>query len=166
MSKNIKIGLVILLGVVGIGILGDLQVNTEPKEAPVIETIDGEEFDIEGYDGKNLMLFFYETGCSYCIQAIPEVEALDKEALDIEVVMVNMTHVENSVDDVEKVREELNMKNTIVLDKTGYLTTAFKITATPTQVFLSKDGLGLGQLPGLLKKDELLDLINDVFKED
>lgn len=141
------------------------------KEAPIeedktqyienydLETLDGEEVQMKDYKGKKLMLFFYETGCPYCIEGIPEVEALDLEELDMNVLMINMTEMEESIDKVKEVKEDLNMKNTIILDKGNKLTQDFNITGTPTHIFIDEEGLILGGVPGLMDTQGIIDIV-------
>ena len=174
-KQNKKTILLVIAGLVfmaGLGVVFDKYVtNSEsnPKEEVKVkdyemETIDGEKVKMSDYEGKKLMLFFYETNCPYCIQGIPEVEALDLEALDMNVLMINMTFIEKSLDDVKEKQETLNMKQTIILDREGELSGDFRISGTPTHMFIDEDGTVLGGVPGLLSTEAIVEIVNN-FEE-
>lgn len=83
----------------------EARIESVMKKA-VFEDIDGNEVTIQDYAGKVVLVDFWETWCSPCLQVFPAMDSLRKEyGNEFEVLTVNLQQADNENDVVDFMEE-------------------------------------------------------------
>ncbi|WP_068672647.1 redoxin domain-containing protein [Oceanobacillus sp. Castelsardo] len=145
----------IIIAVIIVGMLGwaiyDFVINNEVSKevgtaagdiAPDFEliTLDGETVKLSDYRGSKVFVNFWATWCPPCRAEMPDMqEFYDTE--DIQVLAVNLTSTEKSVDDVQKFVDEFGLTFPILKDDKGEIEQMYKINAYPTSYLIDSNGV-------------------------
>ncbi|MBI5573988.1 MAG: TlpA family protein disulfide reductase [Elusimicrobia bacterium] len=100
-----------------------------------------ETFKLSNYDGKNPVLVnFFATWCSYCIEEIPELNKIHNEysRKGLIVVSINVQERESKVVDFVK-RKKILYK--ILLDANSEVSKKFKVYGIPTNILINSKGV-------------------------
>lgn len=123
--------------------------------------IDGRERSLSDFRGKLVFLNFWATWCPPCKAEIPEmVRFYDKNGgRHFEIVAVNLTATESSVENVRTFVKERGMTFPVLLDADDLAEALFGIQAVPTTLVISPEGVILvrktGSINGLWMKRQL-----------
>lgn len=111
-----------------------------PAPHLVLKTIDGQTIDLASLYGKKAVyLEFWATWCVPCRQQMPHLKQVYEQAgPDLAVIAVNIGF-DDSLQDVQKYRQELGLKMPIVFDD-GSVGEAFHLRVTPQHVVIGRDG--------------------------
>ena len=90
--------------------------------------------------GRPVVLYFWATWCHYCLEAMPELEAVRAEYKEagLEVLAVNI------LENPEKVRAHVrrhNLSLPILLDLEALVTQSYVVRATPTYFLIDHEGI-------------------------
>jgi peroxiredoxin len=111
------------------------------KAAPEfeLEMMGGERFRLSEHKGKIVVLDFWATWCSHCLQSMPELVRLHSEAAgrDVEVIAVNL---EESRDAIAAMLDRHKWKIPVALDRDGVVAARYGVTAIPQTVVIGRDG--------------------------
>ncbi len=111
------------------------------KAAPdfELEMMGGERFRLSEHKGKIVVLDFWATWCSHCLQSMPELVRLHAESAgrDVEVIAVNL---EESRDAISAMLERQKWKIPVALDRDGVVAARYGVTAIPQTVVIGRDG--------------------------
>jgi len=111
------------------------------KPAPEfdLELLDGEKFRLSDHKGKIVVLDFWATWCSHCLQSMPELVRLyaDSAGRDVEVIAVNL---EETPEQISAVLDRHKWKIPVVLDRDGAVAARYGVTAIPQTVVISREG--------------------------
>jgi thiol-disulfide isomerase/thioredoxin len=119
------------------------------------ELLPGDQFNVEDYKGKVLVLDFWATWCPPCMMEIPELIEINDEYGDKGVVMVGITGDEDAEKSVPKFAKEsgLNYRNYIMSDA---IDKQYNITGWPTKVIYDADGNEVFRQTGYMTKEQLV----------
>jgi thiol-disulfide isomerase/thioredoxin len=111
-----------------------------PAPHLVLKTIDGQTIDLASLYGKKAVyLEFWATWCVPCRQQMPHLKQVYEQAgPDLAVIAVNIGF-DDTLQDVQKYRQELGLKMPIVFDD-GSVGEAFHLRVTPQHVVIGRDG--------------------------
>ncbi|WP_085508504.1 redoxin domain-containing protein [Thalassobacillus devorans] len=115
----------------------------EGEQAPdfELETVDGETIRLSDLKGKKVFLNFWATWCPPCKEEMPEMQKFHEEFGDeVEIVAVNVTTTETSVDDVQKYLEQEGYTFQVPLDKRNQVSSEYQAITIPTTYFIGTDG--------------------------
>jgi peroxiredoxin len=111
------------------------------KAAPdfELEMMGGERFRLSEHKGKIVVLDFWATWCSHCLQSMPELVRLHAESAgrDVEVIAVNL---EESRDAISAMLDRQKWKIPVALDRDGVVAARYGVTAIPQTVVIGRDG--------------------------
>lgn len=114
------------------------------ETAPVFsqQQIDGETFDLSQYRGNSpVLLKFWATWCSYCLEEMPHLQAMQDSYGDkLKVLTINVG-INDSVSNVQQLFKKNRYSLPVVFDQSGELTARYGVIGTPSQVLIDKDGL-------------------------
>jgi len=98
---------------------------------------------LTGKPGKVIVLNFWATWCPPCRAELPDLVRFSEtqQTSRIEVWAVDMTSSESSVGAVEKFARANHLRFPVLLDRTGTVAAAYKVTAVPTTYVISSDGM-------------------------
>lgn len=130
------------------------------KRIPNFEftTLSGETVRMHDYDGKIIMLNFWATWCPYCIEEMPDLEEMNAEE-DVVVLALNAREPKDVVADYI---EEHPYDFEILLDEDGTYSNMFYVSSLPTTFFINEEGILLGSMPGMLTKEQMEMIIQDI----
>ncbi|MTI69362.1 MAG: redoxin domain-containing protein [Firmicutes bacterium] len=136
------------------------------KKAPdfTLENLQGEKVSLSDYEGKIVMLNFWATWCGYCDKEMPDFEKLYNENKDKDFVILAV----NARESKETVKEYINKGGytfPVLLDKSGKINRKYLIGGLPTTYFISKDGILLGGVPGMMSYPQMKDILNQIKDE-
>ncbi|UCE27006.1 MAG: TlpA family protein disulfide reductase, partial [Candidatus Coatesbacteria bacterium] len=103
------------------------------------ELLSGDEFSVDDYKGKVLVLDFWATWCPPCKMEIPDLIEINDEYRDKGVVLIGITGDEDAEKSVPKFAREsgLNYRNHTMTDA---IDKEYNITGWPTKVIYDADG--------------------------
>lgn len=166
-----KMGKLILIFIV-IGLVSwsiyDHVLQTQPeetkveKDAPVgikvgeqapkfaLDTLTGEEIELTDLRGKTVVLNIWATWCPPCQAEMPEMVKFYDDHSDqgIEILAINMTNSEKSIENVETFNKEYGLNFPVLLDQKGEIASAYQAFTIPTTYILDENGIIVGKIAG------------------
>ncbi|MFA9376180.1 MAG: cytochrome c biogenesis protein CcdA [Lachnotalea sp.] len=135
----------------------------------------GNEHNLSEYKGKVVFLNFWATWCPPCKQEIPDIEALYQEynLNQDDVVFLGIANPKSDAypnnqdsvkDDIISFLEINEYTFPVVFDETGEVLQAYNISAFPTTFMIDKEGNIAGYVPGMMTKEIMQNVINEVLQ--
>ncbi|MFD3257032.1 peroxiredoxin family protein [Paenibacillus lentus] len=174
MKKN-WIAIIVLLGLIGWGTYDYVdkanaqkekseQAAEEDESIPVglkignrapnftLQNLDGEEVQLSDYRGKTVLLNFWASWCPPCRIEMPHMEKFYTKyaSKDAVVLAVNMTHLEESQENVKAFIEDFGLTFPHALDLTGRITDQYQVIAYPTTYVLDSKGVISQRIQGAI----------------
>lgn len=107
-----------------------------------LETLDGDHVQLSDYRGKKVLLNFWATWCGPCRQEMPAMQDFYEEfGDDIEILAVNVTSSEKSIDDVQDFIDEFEFTYQTLLDTDMDVSNIYMAVGLPTTYFIGTDGI-------------------------
>ncbi|WP_156292059.1 peroxiredoxin family protein [Oceanobacillus salinisoli] len=150
----------LILGVIIVGMLGwavyDFVISTDANEsgasledvgtskgqmAPDFEltTLNGETVKLSDYRGKKVFVNFWATWCPPCRAEMPDMQELYDDT-DVEILAVNLTATEKSVEGVAEFVDEYALTFPILMDEEGEVESMYQVNAYPTSYLIDSEG--------------------------
>ncbi|EDW23298.1 TlpA family protein disulfide reductase [Bacillus pumilus] len=138
----------------------------EPKEPAIglekgdqapdfeLKTLDGQTASLSDYKGKKVLVNFWATWCKPCRTEMPDLDAVRSEYDQVEVLAVNLTTTEKSVDHVAAFADELKLSFPILLDQKG-IQARYQVLSYPTTYILDEKGRIMSVKHQMLTKKEI-----------
>ncbi|WP_368775066.1 TlpA disulfide reductase family protein [Bacillus aerius] len=151
--------LLVLIGLLAWNVFGpkepSIGLETGDK-APDFElkTLDGKTASLSDYRGKKVLLNFWATWCKPCRTEMPDLNAIRSENDQVEVLAVNLTNTEKSVDHVASFIDELKVSFPVLLDQKG-IQARYQVLSYPTTYILDEKGRILTVKHQMLTKKEI-----------
>lgn len=120
---------------------------------------------LSDYKGKKVLVHFFVSWCQFCREQADDNEKFFQEIKDnedVELILVNLTAGEESLEDVNKHLAEFGISSQVLLDYDGYAAFEYNIQRTPTNVFVNEDGSIFNISEGALTFEEIQALISDM----
>ena len=148
-----------LLAIALLGTFGYLLLTPHsPKTRPDISlvTIDGEELQLAGLQGKPLVGTFWATSCSSCIKEVPHLIGLYEELAPrgLEIIAIAMDY--DPPNRVLAMRKARSIPYPIALDIHAEAAHAFgNVRVTPTSFLIAPDGRIVYRMTGVMDMEKL-----------
>ena len=107
-------------------------------EAELTELKTGKTVNLKDFKGKVVVVDFWATWCSPCIDTMPNIQKLYNEFVDQGVVFLGVSNEEKSV--VKKFEANSEFSYPVYLDEMGQAWERFGISEIPRVVVIGKDG--------------------------
>ncbi len=132
-----------------------------------LKDLDGKEVKLSDYKGKIVILNFWATWCGYCIQEMPELNALHKQLeKDGDAVILAIDSKED-VKTVSNYISSANIELKVLTDVDGEVTnlyTPYGIQGYPTTFIVNPDGSFYTYIPGATDEKTLSAIIEKIRK--
>ena len=116
---------------------------------------------LENFKDNVLVLNFWTSWCTYCINEVPELNSFyKKQPKNVEFLTINMTADEKNAKSAEKFKKQYDIKFPIFLDETGFLQESFEIIAFPTTLIIDSSGVVRHRIQGEVTQDQLNEMIS------
>ena len=144
---------------------GETQRAIEQYDFTLAEA-DGTEHSLTDYEGKVIVLNFFETWCQYCNQELPHLEKIANEMDNVEILLINAPHVrgEGDVEYVEKYLRDKGYTHTVLYDVNQDLIRRFGITGWPYSFIMRPDGEWYGYIPGYVDEATMRSILEEAAK--
>jgi peroxiredoxin len=112
--------------------------------------------------GKAVIINYWSIYCDYCREEMPELVKTyqsNRDKLNIIGIDINDEPAE-----VRSFVKELNITYPIVIDNTGDLVYKYRVLGRPTSIFINKDGIITGVVPGIATPKILEEQLSRVLK--
>lgn len=134
----------------------------------------GNKIALEDFRGKTILLNFFATWCGPCVQEMPDLQSLYEEYGENQEDLV-VLGVANPSDDTPRAADEtseviadfLKQKNVtypVLMDTQGLLFGAYNISAFPTTIMITDDGLVFGQVVGGLTSEAMHTIVEQTME--
>lgn len=128
-----------------------------------LQTLSGEEVKLSDYRGKPVFLNFWATWCPPCKAEMPHMqEFYEENQSQAEVLAVNLTSNESSINTVEKFAEQYNITFPILLDINGEQAEKFATITIPTTYIIDKNGIIKQRKVGPMSKEGMKELVSSL----
>jgi peroxiredoxin len=127
-----------------------------------VTDITGLPLKLSDHRGKAVIINYWSIYCDYCRQEMPELVKTyqaNRDKLDIIGIDINDEPAE-----VQDFVHQLNITYPIVIDNTGDLVYKYRITGRPTSIFINKEGLITGVVPGMTTPQVLEEQLSRVLQ--
>lgn len=175
-KRSIIILLVLIITLIGIVVKNEfakderfnvLFKKEDGTEQLVYETkligLDKSETSLENHKNKVIILNFWTSWCSYCINEVPELNNFyKKQPENVAFLAINMTDDEKNAKSAEKFKKQYDIKFPIFLDETGFLQESFKITSFPTTLIIDSSGVVRHRIQGEVTQVQLNEMISNL----
>lgn len=121
-----------------------------------LQTLNGENVKLSDFRGKRVMLNFWASWCGPCRDEMPDLEKFYQDK-DIEILAVNLTDSEVSLDNVKNFRDEFGLTFPILLDTDLIVATMYQIQPIPTTYMIDSNGIITNMAFGALTYDLMVE---------
>ena len=130
-------GIEVRLGTEPVVEAGTFEVGEPVPE--LVFMLDGTQRRLSDYQGKHVIVNFWETTCLPCRTEMPDFQTLVRERADVVVLAVNRRENPSLV---EQFGQQYGLTFPLLLDRTGDVSQAFGVTtAIPTSFFINPEGM-------------------------
>lgn len=127
-----------------------------------LPNISGEQTTLYNYLGKPVVLVFWATWCGPCNEEMPHLQNYYETKKDVQIVTVNATDTEASIDTVTKYATKKGWDLPILMDETGDIRKRFGGFTIPTTIFLSANGEIVHEVYGPIDEQYIDNIINEL----
>jgi thiol-disulfide isomerase/thioredoxin len=127
------------------------------------KNVDGKDVFLEQFDGNVLILNFWASWCSICINELPQLDALQKKFKKKPLRVINISQDFKGIEAVKAFYNQYNIKHLgMYIDDKNKLFNALGISVIPTSIIVNKDGLEVARIsgPAMWEDVEIQDIIS------
>jgi len=145
--------------VLGDGTLPPDADSTDVSTPPDVEFLyfDDTPGTLDDWKGSPVVLNFFASWCSPCIEEMPDLEEVSQEYTDT-VTFVGM-NTSDTLEDGQRIADQTGVTYTLTRDPDGSVLRAFDGLAMPTTIFLDAEGQVVRRHSGRITADELRQII-------
>ncbi|MDQ0154539.1 redoxin domain-containing protein [Robertmurraya andreesenii] len=127
-------------------------------------TLAGGSVKLSDYKGKKVILNFWATWCPPCKAEMPHMQNFyeNRQDEEVEILAVNLTHMDNGYDEIERFVEEYGLSFPVLLDKNGKLSAKYKAFTIPTTYFIDSNGIISKKIVGPIDKRMIENILNEL----
>ncbi len=117
-------------------------------DIPVFD-IDGKKHYLEEYEGKTILLVFWATWCSPCVNEMVDLDLLQKDFRKLPFIILPISEDYAGIEVVKKFYDGYNLRHLAMLhDYKNMLFKELRIAGMPTSILVNPDGKAVGMFTG------------------
>lgn len=140
----------------------DIQLSDRAVRNFELPNLTGEQKTLYNYLGKPVVLVFWATWCGPCNEEMPRLQNYYETKKDVQIVTVNATDTEASIETVTKYATKKGWDLPILLDETGDIRKRFGGFTIPTTIFLSANGEIVHEVYGPIDEAYIDNIISEL----
>lgn len=147
MSKTLKVILVIILASLTLGLVitgcsggSSTGVIGEPAPDFTLPNLDGESVSLTDFEGRPVLINFWNTGCPPCREEMPYLQEVYDERQGSELVMLTINIGQNAAT-VKSFLHDNNLSLPVLLDADAAVARRYGMPGIPTTFFIDRDGI-------------------------
>lgn len=148
--------------------------NSTPPSGPVkivpgatapdfaVTDITGQPIKLSDHRGKAVIINYWSIYCDYCRQEMPElVKAYQANRDKLNIIGID---INDEPAEVKDFINQLNITYPIVIDNTGDMVYKYRVLGRPTSIFINKEGVITGVVPGMATPQVMEEQLSRVLK--
>ena len=124
-------------------------------------TIDNNNFNIENYSGKNILINFWFPSCPPCIYELDILDDINKKYDSVGVIGVQVLGLDNK-EDGKNMLEKKNISYKSVADESDAIIDLLQINVFPTTILFDKNGDEINRLIGIIDEQIVSNKISEI----
>lgn len=126
----------------------------------LMTTLDQEQVKISDYKGKIVLVNFWATSCTGCMQEMPELKKLQLKYGEEKFQTIAVAMDYDNIEYIKNYQKKENMPFKIIHDKNGEIAKSYGgVTLTPTNFLIGKDGKLIKKYIGIPNHAEIISKI-------
>lgn len=105
-----------------------------------ITDLGGKELKLSSFRGEQVLLTFWTSWCSFCIEEMPDLQSLHEDGR-IKIVTVNLTYGERSVEKMREFIEVGKYSFPVGMDLSGKVGQLYGVRSIPVSFLLDREGI-------------------------
>lgn len=127
-----------------------------------VTDLTGQPIKLSAHRGKAVILNYWSVYCEYCKEEMPAlVKAYQENKDKLAIIGIDINDEPGEVRDFIS---QLNINYPIAIDNTGDMVYKYRVTGRPTSIFINKDGMITGVVPGMATPEVMQAQLAKVFK--
>lgn len=128
-----------------------------------LENMQGEEVSLSDFRGeKKVMLNFWATWCPPCRAEMPDMQDVYEGREDVEILAVNLTETETSVDTVASFVDDFGLTFPILMDTDVSVAEDYEVQPVPTSYMINENGQIEHVAYGPMNEDMMLQIFDSM----
>ena len=124
-------------------------------------TIDNNNFNIENYSGKNILINFWFPSCPPCIYELDILDDINKKYDSVGVIGVQVLGLDNK-EDGKNMLEKKNISYKSVADESDVIIDLLQINVFPTTILFDKNGDEINRWIGIIDEQIVSNKISEI----
>jgi peroxiredoxin len=156
----------------GMGLVIDCDQNTgeEPEAGDAsidfrFEDAAGDAFALSDFRGRVVVLNFWATQCSYCLEELPLIQQLYDDWPETEVALLTIAKGQEPSTVADFVQAE-GITFPVIVDRLKLVSSQYQVTAIPRTFFIDSEGYIMGIKRGYFQSyEEIEDIMDQIFSD-
>ena len=138
----------------------------EPATEVHLTDFEGQEFSLQDYEGRPVVVNFWASWCPFCAAEMPDFEKVHRSVAD-DVAFLGIDQCEScqggSADAARELARETGVTYRLAEDPDGSVFVAFGGSSMPTTVFIDAEGRVVEHIGGMLSESQLRGYVGRLF---
>ena len=130
-----------------------------------LTTLDGQKLTLSDLKGKKVVLNFWATWCPPCKAEMPHMQDFYEskaEEENVEMVAVNLTYTEKSIENVQSFINSYHITFPILLDKDDKIGKKYEVLTIPSTYFIDSEGRVQHRVVGPVDETQLVQFVGNM----
>ena len=162
--NHFKKNIFLLLSIVFVIVIGCDNQSEKANIGQIVfpkTTIDNNNFNIENYSGKNILINFWFPSCPPCIYELDILDDINKKYDSVGVIGVQVLGLDNK-EDGKNMLEKKNISYKSVADESDAIIDLLQINVFPTTILFDKNGDEINRWIGIIDEQIVSNKISEI----
>ncbi|MDR1007372.1 MAG: TlpA family protein disulfide reductase [Campylobacteraceae bacterium] len=160
MKKVVFITVLFMFSFLSAQISGGVKIGESAPEISA-KDMDGNSVKLSQFEGKVIVIRFWEKGCHHCMMEMPKLQELQNEYKDdLAVIGINSY---NSIEDIKTFQKEYDITFSLLKDDLDISSKKYGVVVVPTMFIIDKNGKLKDKIFGMSSWEKSLEKILEVL---